>query len=104
MLNKRSLFDCIQDAITSPGDYCRGWNDAVEAMSKWISVEDEPKQTSDYLVYVWVSYPDGIAGMEMRAAVYNTVRKEWTVNHNRLEAIGCPSHWMPMPEPPKKDE
>lgn len=69
---------------------------------KWISVDNPPKSTSDYLVYVWVSYPDGIAGMEMRTAVYNIVRKEWTVNHDRTEAIGCPSHWMPLPETPKE--
>ena len=72
------------------------------AQPKWISVENPPKSTSDYLVYVWVSYPDGIAGMEMRTAIYNTVRKEWTVNHGRIEAIGCPSHWMPLPKPPKE--
>ena len=73
------------------------------AAPKWISTNTPPKFTSDYLVYVWVSYPDGISGMEMRTAIYNTVRKEWTVNHGRLEAIGCPSHWMPLPEAPKEE-
>lgn len=85
--------------------YAAGYRAGKEAAApKWISTNTPPKFTSDYLVYVWVSYPDGISGMEMRTANYNTVRKEWTVNHGRLEAIGCPSHWMPLPEAPKEVE
>lgn len=76
----------------------------VPTYPKWISVEDEPKQTSDYLVYVWVAYPDGIAQMEMRKAIYNIVHKEWYVDCGRLEVVGKPTHWMPLPSPPKEDE
>lgn len=68
--------------------------------SNWISAINPPKNTSDYLVNVWVGYPDGISGMELRSAVYNTVTKQWTVHHDRLEAIGIPTHWQELPSPP----
>lgn len=69
---------------------------------KWISVDNPPKYTSNYLVYVWVAYPDGIAYMDVRTGVYNIVYKTWTIPHSNLEAVGEPTHWMPLPEPPKE--
>lgn len=67
------------------------------AQPKWISVEEPPKHTCDYLVYVWVAYPDGIAHMQMRTGVYNIVRKEWTIPHDQSEVVGEPEYWMPLP-------
>lgn len=97
MIERKTVSQCVSE------DYCKGWNDALDAMPKWISVETPPKFTCDYLVYVWVAYHDGIAQMEMRAAIYNTVYKSWTVNCGRLEVVGEPTHWMPLPEPPEED-
>lgn len=34
MLEKKAVSQCISS------DYCRGWNDAVDAMPRWISVEE----------------------------------------------------------------
>lgn len=34
MLDKKTVSQCIS------ADYCRGWNDAVEAMPRWIPVEE----------------------------------------------------------------
>lgn len=97
MIERKTVSQC------PTSDYCRGWNDAVGAMPKWISVEEPPKHTCDYLVYVWVAYPDGIAHMQMRTGVYNIVRKEWTIPHDQSEVVGEPECWMPLPEPPKED-
>ena len=69
-------------------------------LSTWVNTINPPKNTSDYLVNVWVGYPDGISGMELRSAVYNTVTKQWTVHHDRLEAISIPTHWQELPSPP----
>lgn len=82
------------------------YKDALEALEnqpKWISVEEPPKYTCDYLVYVWVAHPDGIAHMQMRTGIYNIVRKEWMIPHDRFEVIGEPEFWTPLPEPPKEE-
>lgn len=34
MLDKKTVSQCISS------DYCRGWNDAVDAIPRWISVEE----------------------------------------------------------------
>lgn len=73
------------------------------AQPKWSSVEEPPKHTCDYLVYVWVAYPDGISHMQTRTGVYNIVRKEWTIPHDQSEVVGEPKYWMQLPEPPKED-
>lgn len=56
MLDRKNLFDCIDAAIVSPGDYCRGWNDALEALEnqpKWISVEEAlPEDLEEVLILV----------------------------------------------------
>lgn len=78
--------------------YDTGYRAGIKAAQpKWISVEEPPKHTCDYLVYVWVAYPDGIAHMQMRTGIYNIVRKEWTIPHDRFEVIGVPEYWMPLP-------
>lgn len=96
------------DNASNAGWEVNFYKDALEALAaqpKWISAEEPPKHTSDYLVHVHVAYPDGIYGYETRTAYYNTVSKSWTVLRLRkYESISEPTYWMSLPNPPKEDK
>lgn len=95
MLDKKTVSQCVS------ADYCRGWNDAVDEMPRWISVEERlPEAHADgsvdaelvtdgefiHMAYYahgqWIFCESG----EMKEPMWNTV-----------------THWMPLPEPPKED-
>lgn len=40
MLEKKDIMQCLEHAIVCAVDYRNGWNDAVDAMPRWISVEE----------------------------------------------------------------
>lgn len=89
MLEKKVVSQCISS------DYCRGWNDAVDAMPRWISVEDRlPEAKELYLVCGnhW------IAGSRPIITTALWLGDRW--DRDSLFEI---THWMPMPEPPKED-
>ena len=73
------------------------------AASPWHRVEEPPKKTAKYLV--WVDVNNGVfaAYPELRTAAYNAVYERWYVDGDqRTEWIGTPRYWMPI-EPPKED-
>ena len=89
MLEKKVVSQCVSS------DYCRGWNDAVDAMPRWISVEERlPEAHADgsvdaelvtdgefiHMAYYahgqWIFCESG----EMKGPMWNTV-----------------THWMPLP-------
>ncbi len=75
----------------------------VEPASPWHRVEEPPKKTAKYLV--WVDVNNGVfaAYPELRTAAYNVVRERWYVDGDqRTEWIGTPRYWMPI-EPPKEE-
>ena len=75
----------------------------VEPVPPCHRVEEPPKKTSKYLV--WVEVYNGVfaAYPELRTAVYNVVYERWYVDGDqRTEWIGTPRYWMPI-EPPKED-
>ena len=95
MLDKKTVSQCVS------ADYCRGWNDAVDAIPRWISGEERrPEAHADgsvdaelvtdgefiHMAYYahgqWIFCESG----EMKGPMWNTV-----------------THWMPLPEPPKED-
>lgn len=47
----------VSQCLTS--DYCKGWNDAVDAQPKWISVENPPKEDGEYIV-IAITHADEI--------------------------------------------
>ena len=91
MIERKTVSQCVSE------DYCKGWNDAVDAMPKWISVEDRlPEDDQDVLVcvnkntidtgYCSFGYDPSVRNWYAYASVSNNV-----------------THWMPLPEPPKED-
>lgn len=71
--------------------------------SPWHRVEEPPKKTAKYLV--WVDVNNGVfsAYPELRTAAYNVVYERWYVDGDqRTEWIGTPRYWMPI-EPPKEE-
>lgn len=91
MLEKKIATGCADH------DYCAGWNDAVDAMPRWISVEErlpEPKED----VALYIRYGD-----------VSFIRTGWRMGNGQFI---CPNdslsgyevtHWMPIPQPPKED-
>ena len=76
-----------------------GWNNP-----NWISVEEEPyppkknkwdKKSEDVLIYgLWMGYPIRLFG------TYHYDINEWSANG----LISNITHWMPMPQPPRKEK
>ena len=91
MLEKKVVSQCISS------DYCRGWNDAVDAMPRWISVEER-----------W-------PGAELLGKyIIICIKNRW--NERRVDTVhwwgpeqmhgaawfwSDVTHWMPLPEPPE---
>lgn len=67
--------------------------EALDAMPKWISVEDDIP-TDDRDVLAWVG------NKEIAIAWFDGYTGEW---HAYGSYEGDVTHWMPLPEPPKED-
>jgi hypothetical protein len=75
-------------------------------MSEWQPIETAPKDGYPYLFF----YPNGI-GMTRYSARYwatgewrvgaKTITEGWSDEWRQLRLQDEPSHWMPLPEPPK---
>lgn len=103
MLEKKVVSQCISS------DYCAGWNDAVDAIPRWISVVERlpevdkrwmDKDTSngyeysaDLLVY---------DGVRLRVAYYCHTTTWWYDSRYEDDIIDV-THWMHLPEPPKEE-
>lgn len=97
MLERKVVSQCISS------DYCRGWNDAVDAMPRWISVEESLPGTRDWVLVIGEFVPEGGWFVPHIA--------EYFLDMWRLDVDECSSpeersikvtHWMPLPEPPKE--
>ena len=90
MIEKKSATGCADH------DYCAGWNDAVDAMPRWISVEERlPEPKEDVALYI-------------RCGDVSFIRTGWRMGNGQFI---CPNdslsgyevtHWMPIPQPPKE--
>lgn len=90
MIERKTVSQCVSS------DYCKGWNDAVDAMPKWISVKAGlPKAFMD--VDIAFGNADSIG-------FYSNVSKRWylTKGGNGVPAYGV-HHWKYRDEPPKED-
>lgn len=96
MLDKKTVSQCIS------ADYCRGWNDAVDAIPRWISVEERlPEDCRHVLVFMRRNF---VAGW---STDYWHIDTDWLDDGNwsKHPAGGYYNitHWMPLPEPPKEE-
>ena len=90
MLEKKIATGCADH------DYCAGWNDAVDAMPRWISVEERLPE-GDKIV---LGYTDRYGG-QCEMVYYSNRILAWCKNGGLL--IPNVTHWMPLPEPPKEE-
>lgn len=99
MLEKKVVSQCIS------AGYCRGWNDAVDAMPRWISVEERlPENDANVLVYAignnensciaMTSYTHNLHGFHIEGW-----RSPWQYFFHEYKI----THWMSLPESPKED-
>ena len=97
MLDKKTVSQCIS------ADYCRGWNDAVDAIPRWISVRSEEKlmHCKEYLclctlpndpMHEW----DYIAVLRWNGHGGNGYVNGPHFQHEGLEGMKV-THWMPLP-------
>ena len=91
MLDKKTVSQCVSS------DYCRGWNDAVDAMPRWISVEEKLPE------------PKEVVALYIRCGDVSFIRTGWRMGNGLFI---CPNdslsgyevtHWMPIPQPPKEE-
>lgn len=81
MFEHRTVSQCISS------DYCKGWNDAVDAAPKWISVtEDIPAEMEDVFVL--------IGGKDIATGWLDAYNGGWRVDGN---IAGKVTHWMMPP-------
>ena len=90
MLEKKVVSQCISS------DYCRGWNDAVDEMPSWISVEERLPE----------DYEDVVIIMRNGASSwYRVAYREyggWSFGGGRRVPDEV-THWMPLPSAPKEE-
>ena len=87
MIGRKTVSQCVSE------DYCKGWNDAVDKMPKWISVKERlPENDDDVLI---------ITEFGISMGCYVIHRDFWVYYTNPDSNIV--THWMPLPEPPKED-
>ena len=102
MLDKKTATGCADH------DYCSGWNDAVDAMPRWISVEDEyPDSKLKVLVIVYEDMYD-MGEIKPCPAVHTAYTRgedegwfDWYSDKHIK-----PTHWLPMsvlPELPEEE-
>lgn len=92
MLEKRTVSQCTSS------EYCRGWNDAVDEMPKWIDVKERLPERDDY--YLCAVRDDFVYPFVVIKYFCNG---EFDITDWYKENCGRKvTHWMPLPEPPKE--
>ena len=90
MVKKRTVSQCTSS------EYCKGWNDAVDEMPKWIDVNERlPERGVRVLVYLKES-----VNRYTRVDTDRVIAKKvgWVRWGDEV------THWMSLPEPPQIKE
>ena len=113
MLEYKTVSMCVSS------DYCRGWNDAVAEMPKWISVKERmPAKGEKVLLYI--PEREGCKQHGMYLGEVEKVEADPKGEHN-LWGLPTPgsnwsidgwsyfeepivTHWMPLPDAPEVDD
>lgn len=92
MLERKTVSQC------PTSDYCRGWNDAVDAIPKWISVE---KAMPDLCIKVIVAIP--LRHNRYRFAIGERWSNFWWADGGKFSYVNAAKWlWCSIPEPPKE--
>lgn len=100
-------------SMCASSDYCRGWNDAVKEMPKWISVKEKMPQKGEK-VLLYIPEREGCDQYGMRIGEVGKVEGDPKGEHNlwRRPVYGSDwrvsgwsyfeepivTHWMPLPD------
>ena len=95
-------------SMCGSSDYCRGWNDAVAEMPKWISVKERmPEAEQKVLVYA-VGYAFGFEGDTVMAITCQSMHRDgsmyWHSPWQYFQSDYKITHWMPLPDAPEVDD
>ena len=88
MLERKTVSQC------PTSDYCKGWNDAVDAMPKWISVEEWLPKVGEFVLF---KYAKNAQNPTMHARNTMAVGR---YEYGMFLVEGCSvkvTHWMPLP-------
>lgn len=119
MVERRTVSQCVSS------DYCKGWNDAVDEMPKWISCEDRlPKDKEKVLVYeggVMQWQPSVCTATFHKGRTYEEIKNSGSLSFRFCDEYGNNkkpyawtgdahmkwfgqyiTHWQPLPQPPKE--
>lgn len=81
MLEYKTVSMCVSS------DYCRGWNDAVAEMPKWISVKERMPEKSMLVL--------GVVHGHVGELAYINDRNVFKRREHPIEGV---THWMPLPD------
>ena len=93
-------------SMCGSSDYCRGWNDAVKEMPKWISVKERlPDKKGTYLVFAPTYSGGSSSGLDCNDGVmFARWRKHWSIEVGYHKRPNCVTHWMLLPDAPEVDD
>lgn len=96
MLEKKTATGCCDH------DYCAGWNDAVDAMSCWISVKEKLPDEGELVVFI----PTINQGSIYVGKLSHTGARGGVLFENRQGRTTMKyyaKYWMPLPERPEEE-
>ena len=95
MIERKTVSQCIT------ADYCWGWNDAVDAMPKWISVEERLPEDE----VVAANFAPGTYGYKEYILGYvrppSDTEPGGCYAINDYEVLHNVTHWLPLPPGPE---
>lgn len=93
-------------SMCASSDYCRGWNDAVKEMPKWISVKERmPPENENVLVYAVSKYGELSGPSRCVITKWKELagRKRWYDPWLGFCIDYDITHWMPLPDAPEEE-
>ena len=101
MLEKKIATGCADH------DYCSGWNDAVDAIPRWISVEERKPKVGQHCLCIcaYENDPrhewDSMMVLRWMGDCDNGYVNRPHFQHEGMEGMKV-THWMSLPEPPEE--
>ena len=87
MLERKTVSMCVNS------DYCKGWNDAVAEMPRWISVKERMPEKSMLVL--------GVVHGHVGELAYINDRNVFERREHPIEGV---THWMLLPDAPEVEE